>query len=104
LALVPFVRLFGPTSKAEPIVLAMAPLLGKRPRHQNFALKQLLDGVEGEQVKASLRKKDGGQFALSSLSSEMSRIRRLVLLEGFSVVASARGGQGGVPRVLPLVT
>jgi hypothetical protein len=63
--------------------MGMAPLLGKRPRrHQNFALKQLLDGVEGEQVKASLRKQDGGQFTTASLSSIMSRIRALVLLEG----------------------
>jgi hypothetical protein len=43
---------------------------------------QLLDGVEGEQGKASLRKQDGGKFTTASLSSIMSRIRALVLLEG----------------------
>jgi hypothetical protein len=68
--------------QAPPMLLAMPSRLGKRPRHQSFALKQLLDGVEGDQVKASLRKQDGGHFTTASLSSIMSRIRALVLLEG----------------------
>jgi hypothetical protein len=57
-------------------------VLGKRPRHRELALKQLLDGVDGADVMASLCKHDGGQFTTASLSSEMSRIRALVLLDG----------------------